>query len=586
MSTTLHQEELLRKYWEQVLEGDTRAYAQLHELLHPVLYRYAGAMLNDEELAADVIQELFIKLWFRKEKIGPLDHVRAFFFTALRRQALNQLRSLRSLQIILPASPDIVFSPEDVLIEEEHTKQRQDKIRQHLASLPKRQREVIYLRYYEELNYQEIAAVMDINYQSVLNLAHKGILQLRSLMGYLSILILLLLVLVSLTVETVAQRITDMPVYPLPAISAGGDDAGWKQVFDDKITDSIKIVGLGEVSHGAHEPLQLKSNVIQYLVTVKHFRVLLMEYPNFYLMPISHYLMDSNVTDLNEAPVVVTRAFSGNIINTQEVVDLVRWLKTYNISHPTDMVSLKGIDVIGSPTSFLNYFLDTYLTPYDIFTAMYLREKWNGREEQMKLEDISHWMEQGAERLQRKMPAQEYEELLYNLHIARSTVLFSSQQKQNIYRAAYYRDSVMAANAGQLAIPKAIIWAHNVHIDTEPRAVTLGNMLHQQYGDKCYTILTDYSNDAMVRVINPRATSANDFFVLQQVASDKKTAAATLRRKYGINKGILFYNDLKRSKLPTLINSIDREGSNTLIGMGKAFDALLFLEDLHPNHTL
>jgi len=192
MSATLNQDELLRRYWEEVLQGDTRAYAQVHELLHPVLYRYAGAMLNDEELAADVIQELFIKLWFKKERIGPLQHVRAFFFTALRRQALNQLRSLRHLQIIVPGEPDIAFSPEDIIIEEEQESAQRDKIVAYLASLPKRQREVIYLRYYEALSYQEVATVMGINYQSVINLSHKGILQLRRLMGYISVLISLL----------------------------------------------------------------------------------------------------------------------------------------------------------------------------------------------------------------------------------------------------------------------------------------------------------------------------------------------------------------------------------------------------------
>ncbi|MCK7558088.1 RNA polymerase sigma factor [Chitinophaga sedimenti] len=111
MSEILSTDDNLRIWWEAVLNGDTMAYSHVHELLHPVLYRYAFAMLNDEALAGDVLRELFIKIWFRKEKIGVLQNVRAFFLTALRRQALNQLRSLRRLQILLPPNPTLNFLP-------------------------------------------------------------------------------------------------------------------------------------------------------------------------------------------------------------------------------------------------------------------------------------------------------------------------------------------------------------------------------------------------------------------------------------------------------------------------------------------
>lgn len=183
MSDNHDQEALLSSYWEEVLQGSARAYSRLHELLHPLLYRYAWAMLNDEELADDVIQELFIKLWYRKERIGALRNVKGFFLTALRRQTLNQLRSLKRLHITVPHDPDIAFSPEDIIIAEEQYNSLREKISEYLNRLPKRQKEIIYLHFYEELSYEEIAAVMGINYQSAVNLAHKAIRQLRGLIG-------------------------------------------------------------------------------------------------------------------------------------------------------------------------------------------------------------------------------------------------------------------------------------------------------------------------------------------------------------------------------------------------------------------
>ncbi|AWO01145.1 hypothetical protein DLD77_05295 [Chitinophaga alhagiae] len=185
MPDTYDQGNDLTDYWNAVRTGNSRAYAQIHGQLHPVLYRYAFAMLGDEELAQDVVQELFIHIWYKKEKIGALQNVRAFFFTALRRRALNQLRGLRNLQILTPAEPDIEFSAEDIVIGQEQQAALQQQISRYLNQLPKRQKEVLFLRFYEELPYTEVAAIMKVNYQSVINLAHKAITQLRAQMGKL-----------------------------------------------------------------------------------------------------------------------------------------------------------------------------------------------------------------------------------------------------------------------------------------------------------------------------------------------------------------------------------------------------------------
>lgn len=183
MPDTYDQGSDLTGYWNAVRMGDARAYAQIHGQLHPVLYRYAFVMLGDEDLAQDVVQEVFIRIWYKKENIGALQNVRAFFFTALRRRALNQLRGLRSLQILPPGEPDIEFSPEDVMIGQEEQSALQGRLSQYLNQLPKRQKEVIFLRFYEELPYTDVAAIMKVNYQSVINLAHKAITQLRTMMG-------------------------------------------------------------------------------------------------------------------------------------------------------------------------------------------------------------------------------------------------------------------------------------------------------------------------------------------------------------------------------------------------------------------
>jgi RNA polymerase sigma-70 factor (ECF subfamily) len=185
----LHTDQLY-SWWLLALEGDEHAFHSIHGELFRGLYDYALKLLQDGQLADDAVQELFVKVWVKREVIGPLQKVKPYFFTALRRQILNQLRNrqLRQMRIGALPGPDIDFSPEEIFVRNEEYLSLQAKIADLLNELPKRQKEVIYLHYFEEMDYTQIAGVMGINYQSVLNLTQKALRKLRSA-GLLSLLL-------------------------------------------------------------------------------------------------------------------------------------------------------------------------------------------------------------------------------------------------------------------------------------------------------------------------------------------------------------------------------------------------------------
>ena len=71
------------------------------------------------------------------------------------------------------------FSIEAQIIQRETDEHQLKKLSQVLNKLTKREREVIYLKFYQEMDYEQIAALMSINYQSVRNLIHTAISQLK-----------------------------------------------------------------------------------------------------------------------------------------------------------------------------------------------------------------------------------------------------------------------------------------------------------------------------------------------------------------------------------------------------------------------
>ncbi len=174
--------EKLKAWWQQCLTNDTAAFARIHQALFASLYNYALKLLNDDALADDAVQELFIKLWNKRSSIGAIEKVKPFFFTSLRRQILNQLRDIKSkqLKINVVEETDIEFSHEEIIIKKEDDTGLKERILQLLNTLPERQREVVYLHFFEEMPLAQVAEVMAVNYQSVQNLKQRALQNMRS----------------------------------------------------------------------------------------------------------------------------------------------------------------------------------------------------------------------------------------------------------------------------------------------------------------------------------------------------------------------------------------------------------------------
>jgi len=192
MSEISHITLRLSIWWQEAIEGDKKAFSNIHKELFNGLYYYAVKLLGDSNLANDTLQELFIKLWVKRKSIGELKNVKAYFFTSLRRQLLNELRNIRSHSNKISSSSendfseiniaddfDIEFSPEEIIIKNQESETLHEKLMDLLNELPRRQKEVIYLHYFEEMSYDQIANIMGINYQSVLNHVQKALQKLR-----------------------------------------------------------------------------------------------------------------------------------------------------------------------------------------------------------------------------------------------------------------------------------------------------------------------------------------------------------------------------------------------------------------------
>ncbi len=175
------------EWWEASREGNEQAFRLLFREYYPPLFSYGCKITQDKAMLEDCIQELFSELWSNRQKI-VIRSLKAYFFKALQYKLYKKMQQKKVFYPEDTAMLDLPFTlnRETLLVQAEEDKARADKIAELLGRLSNRQREIIYLRFYKNLNYEEISEIMQINYQVARNLLSQALKALRKLLLFLS----------------------------------------------------------------------------------------------------------------------------------------------------------------------------------------------------------------------------------------------------------------------------------------------------------------------------------------------------------------------------------------------------------------
>lgn len=157
----------------------------MYRQYNQALYAYGMKICAEEEVTQDTIHDLFVELWSRNKQLPDLLNVKSYLFRALRNKLLKYMRRKRNLAVegLADNTFPLVISHETSIIRDEEGSSLQIRLQKALDKLTERQREVLYLKFNEELNYNEIAEVTQINYQSVVNTIYRTMNVLRNRMG-------------------------------------------------------------------------------------------------------------------------------------------------------------------------------------------------------------------------------------------------------------------------------------------------------------------------------------------------------------------------------------------------------------------
>jgi RNA polymerase sigma-70 factor, ECF subfamily len=180
----------IEKRLDPVRGMDNEAFEKLFRAYFPPLMSFSRKILGDEDDAREVVQQVFINLWEKRDEVDLSTSLKSYLFTSVNNRSLNVIRDRKKFSS--EEVPEIA-GEWDVSAQIE-SMELEEKIREIITSLPEKCREIFELNRKEGLKYNEIAALLDISVKTVENQMSKALRILREQLGkYLTLLLWLML---------------------------------------------------------------------------------------------------------------------------------------------------------------------------------------------------------------------------------------------------------------------------------------------------------------------------------------------------------------------------------------------------------
>lgn len=171
--------------WKLVLKGDSSALSMLYCRYYELMLNFGLRYTPDVDLVKDCIQDVFVKICSSR-RLSDLTYVRSYLLASMRNILIDRLSALHIEENI----DDYAFcldiddaALERIFMHDDEKLRLSRRLLSAYGMLPKKQREVLYLRYVKGLSHKEVAAVLEINPQSSMNQIHRALDRLRAILG-------------------------------------------------------------------------------------------------------------------------------------------------------------------------------------------------------------------------------------------------------------------------------------------------------------------------------------------------------------------------------------------------------------------
>lgn len=171
--------------WCKLKKGNKEALRTLFLRHHDSLYQYGLAICSKRPVIDDCLQDLFFYLWKQHAHLYEVQNVKGYLWISYRRRLMKGLKEKRSEQNrFTPFTSGMKKeSPLDQsIIQQEQEINNREILNQVVDNLTQREREVLFLKYYEGMTYPEIEEILGVEYQTARNYIYRAIKRLRKVL--------------------------------------------------------------------------------------------------------------------------------------------------------------------------------------------------------------------------------------------------------------------------------------------------------------------------------------------------------------------------------------------------------------------
>jgi len=173
-----------KEIWRNLKNGKHDALEHIYSLYFAELYNYGSRLTKDVNTVEDSIQEMFVELWNKREGLSDTDNIKPYLYVALKRRIFQSVKRIRKITDVALEEKhfEVELSIDEILMVKESDDIQKSKLEAAFMELSSRQKEILYLKYYSEMDYDEISELMDLNYQSARNLVSRALSKLSKYM--------------------------------------------------------------------------------------------------------------------------------------------------------------------------------------------------------------------------------------------------------------------------------------------------------------------------------------------------------------------------------------------------------------------
>lgn len=163
----IYSDKSLHKIVKDLRNGDKQALDEIYKFFYPKLYVFAKSFLKVEDDINDILQDVFVKLWLNREKIGKVETFNSYLFTIAKNAIVSYFREKSKDQKFEARVKEILVNAEKEYNDELEYKDLKQNLESIIEQLPEKRKQIFKLSREEGLSNKEIAEKLDISVKTV-----------------------------------------------------------------------------------------------------------------------------------------------------------------------------------------------------------------------------------------------------------------------------------------------------------------------------------------------------------------------------------------------------------------------------------